>query len=52
MHIGFNYREGIVLSDISIYDLVEKRQRPLFYQISVTEIVVPYGCPEPPHYWK
>lgn len=52
MHIGFNYREGIVLSDISIYDPVEKRQRPLFYRISVAEMVVPYGCPEPPHHRK
>ncbi|KAF4219059.1 hypothetical protein CNMCM5878_003914 [Aspergillus fumigatiaffinis] len=52
MHISFNYQEGIVLSDISIYDPVEKRQRPLFYRISVAEMVVPYGCPEPPHHRK
>ncbi|KAH3334246.1 hypothetical protein KXW44_009412, partial [Aspergillus fumigatus] len=37
---------------ISIYDPVEKRQRPLFYRISVAEMVVPYGCPEPPHHRK
>lgn len=52
MHIGFNYQEGIILSDISIYNPVEKRQRPLFYQISIAEMVVPYGCPEPPHHQK
>jgi primary-amine oxidase len=52
MHISFNYQEGIVLLDISIYNPVEKRQRPLFYWISVAEIVVPYGYPEPPHHWK
>lgn len=46
MHIGFNYREGIVLSDVSMYDMYEQRQRDLFNRISVVEMVVPYGNPQ------
>ena len=52
MHIGFNYREGIVLSDVSMFDQYEQRQRPLFSRISVVEMVVPYGNPDPPHHRK
>ncbi|KAH8202928.1 hypothetical protein TruAng_002874 [Truncatella angustata] len=52
MHIGFNYREGIVLSDVSIYDHYQQRQRSLFNRISVAEMVVPYGNPNPPHHKK
>jgi primary-amine oxidase len=52
MHIGFNYREGIVLSDVRMHDPYEGRHRPLFNRISVAEMVVPYGCPEVPHHKK
>ncbi|KFY05178.1 hypothetical protein O988_00198, partial [Pseudogymnoascus sp. VKM F-3808] len=52
MHIGFNYREGIVLSDIRVDDPYENRERTLFNRISMVEMVVPYGCPEPPHHKK
>lgn len=52
MHIGFNYREGIVLSDVRVEDPYENRERTLFNRISVVEMVVPYGCPEPPHHKK
>ncbi|KAK6066283.1 primary-amine oxidase [Seiridium cupressi] len=52
MHIGFNYREGIVLSDVSMYDMYEKRERELFNRISVVEMVVPYGNPQAPHQRK
>ncbi|KAI1875065.1 uncharacterized protein JN550_002494 [Neoarthrinium moseri] len=52
MHIGFNYREGIVLSDVSMYDMYEKRDRELFNRISVVEMVVPYGNPQAPHQRK
>ncbi|KAF7594904.1 hypothetical protein BBP40_007939 [Aspergillus hancockii] len=45
MHVGFNYREGIVLSDIRIDDPYEQRERMLFNRISVAEIVTPYGSP-------
>ncbi|KFY50286.1 hypothetical protein V495_00317 [Pseudogymnoascus sp. VKM F-4514 (FW-929)] len=52
MHVSFNYREGIVLSDVRVDDPYEKRERTLFNRISMVEMVVPYGCPEPPHHRK
>ncbi|PLB39279.1 peroxisomal copper amine oxidase [Aspergillus candidus] len=52
MHIGFNYREGIVISDVRAHDPYEDRERTLFNRISVVEMVVPYGCPEKPHHKK
>lgn len=52
MHIGFNYREGIVISDVRMDDPYEKRERTLFNRISVVEMVVPYGNPDPPHHKK
>lgn len=52
MHVGFNYREGIVLSDVQIHDHHEHRERTLFNRISVVEMVVPYGSPEKPHHKK
>lgn len=38
-HIGFNYREGLVLSDISFND--KGNVRPIFYRLSLVEMVVP-----------
>ncbi|KAH8817360.1 copper amine oxidase [Xylogone sp. PMI_703] len=52
MHIGFNYREGIVLSDVRVDDPYEGRERQIFDRISIVEMVVPYGEPEPPHHKK
>lgn len=52
MHIGFNYREGIVLSDVRVDDPTAGRQRTLFNRISVVEMVVPYGEPSAPHHKK
>lgn len=49
-HIGFNYREGIVLSDITYND--HGKVRPLFHRISLAEMIVPYGCPDFPHQRK
>lgn len=49
-HIGFNYREGIVLSDITYND--HGNVRPLFHRISLCEMVVPYGAPDFPHQRK
>ena len=43
MHVGFNYREGMVLHDIS-YD-----GRSLFYRLSLSDLFVPYGDPWPPY---
>ncbi|GAM90048.1 hypothetical protein ANO11243_080880 [Dothideomycetidae sp. 11243] len=52
MHIGFNYREGIVISDVRMEDHHEHRERTLFNRISIVEMVVPYGSPEAPHHKK
>nr|1EKM_A Chain A, COPPER AMINE OXIDASE [Ogataea angusta]1EKM_B Chain B, COPPER AMINE OXIDASE [Ogataea angusta]1EKM_C Chain C, COPPER AMINE OXIDASE [Ogataea angusta] len=49
-HIGFNYREGIVLSDVSYND--HGNVRPIFHRISLSEMIVPYGSPEFPHQRK
>lgn len=49
-HIGFNYREGIVLSDMTYND--HGNVRPLFHRISLSEMIVPYGSPHFPHQRK
>lgn len=38
-HIGFNYREGIVLNNITFND--KGTVRPIFYRLSLVEMVVP-----------
>ncbi|PUU83272.1 primary-amine oxidase [Tuber borchii] len=49
-HIGFNAREGIILNNITYND--KGNVRPLFYRMSLAEMVVPYGNPEHPHQRK
>ena len=43
MHVGFNYREGMVLHDIS-YDGYS-----LFHRLSLSEPFIPYGDPRTPY---
>ena len=50
VHIGFNYREGIVLSNMTFND--HGTVRPVFWRVSLAEMVVPYGNPEHPHQRK
>lgn len=50
LHIGFNHREGIVLSDITYND--HGNVRPIFHRMSLCEMIVPYGCPDFPHHRK
>ncbi|KAI0263644.1 copper amine oxidase [Gloeopeniophorella convolvens] len=47
MHIAFSHREGIAISTITYDD--DGVLRPLFYRLSIAEMVVPYGAPEHPH---
>ncbi|OBZ73100.1 Peroxisomal primary amine oxidase [Grifola frondosa] len=47
MHIAFHHREGIALSTVTYND--DGNIRPIFYRISLAEMVVPYGAPEHPH---
>jgi primary-amine oxidase len=44
--VGFNYREGLVLHDVS-YD-----GRPIVYRASLVEMAVPYADPHPPYQRK
>lgn len=48
LHIGFNYREGLVLNTVQYYDKDEGRIRPVIYRASLAEMVVPYAAPESP----
>ena len=61
MHVAFHPREGLVLSTVSYRDGDDEGavqaeggtiERPLFYRISLAEMVVPYGQPDFPHYKK
>jgi primary-amine oxidase len=44
---AFSHREGVALSTITYND--DGEIRPIFYRLSVAEMVVPYGAPEHPH---
>ena len=44
---AFSQREGIVLSTVTYNDNGEIR--PIFYRLSLAEMVVPYGAPDYPH---
>ena len=46
MRLTFNYREGMVLHEIS-YD-----KRPLFNRVSLSDMSVPYADPRPPFHKK
>ena len=43
--IGFNAREGLTIHDLRYAD--NGRKRPVLYRASLTEMVVPYGDPQP-----
>jgi len=49
LHVGFNAREGLVLSNISWRDGDE--DRPVLTRASVPEMVVPYGDVDETRYW-
>ncbi|KAH4801563.1 amine oxidase [Parastagonospora nodorum] len=54
-HVGFNYREGIVLSNITFNDKnthTGVRDRSIFSRLALAEMLVPYGNPEAPHHRK
>ena len=44
---AFHHREGIAISTVTYND--DGEVRPLFYRLSLAEMVVPYGAPEHPH---
>jgi primary-amine oxidase len=50
VHVGFTPREGLVLNQLAYED--GGRLRSILYRASLSEMVVPYGDPNPTHYWK
>ena len=44
---AFNHREGVAISTIRYDD--DGVIRPIFYRLSLAEMVVPYAAPEHPH---
>lgn len=50
LRVGFDPYEGLVLHDITYRD--GDRVRPVMHRASITEMVVPYGDPDPMHGWK
>jgi primary-amine oxidase len=50
LHVGFTPREGLVLNQVSYHD--GGRPRSILYRASLSEMVVPYGDPNPTHYFK
>ena len=50
LHIGFSSREGLVLNNVGYYD--QGRRRSIINRASLSEMIVPYGDPNPTHYFK
>jgi primary-amine oxidase len=50
LRVGFDPYEGLVIHDVSYRD--GERVRPVLHRASITEMVVPYGDPNPMHGWK
>jgi len=50
VRVGFNAREGLTLHDISFRD--QGVERPILNRAAVSEMVVPYGEPQPTHEWQ
>ena len=47
--VGFDIREGLVLHQIGYRD--RDNLRPVVHRASISEMVVPYGDPDPTRYW-
>lgn len=47
---GYNTREGLVLYQVRYVD--EGRERSILYRASVSEMMVPYGDPDPSWVWR
>jgi primary-amine oxidase len=66
LRLGFSPREGVILSLVHFFDPETDQLRPMYafsfrhsyssfvriYRASLSEMVVPYGNPSPPHYRK
>jgi primary-amine oxidase len=50
LRVGFDPYEGLVLHEVTYHD--GDRARSVLHRASITEMVVPYGDPNPMHGWK
>jgi primary-amine oxidase len=50
LRVGFDPYEGLVLHEVAYHE--GDRVRPVVHRASITEMVVPYGDPNPMHGWK
>ncbi|MCU1351991.1 MAG: primary-amine oxidase, partial [Acidimicrobiales bacterium] len=50
MHVSLDPLEGLVLHDVGYED--GGRVRPILRRAAISEMVVPYGDPDPAHGWK
>ncbi|MCU1453229.1 MAG: primary-amine oxidase [Acidimicrobiales bacterium] len=50
MHVSLDPLEGLVLRDVGYED--GGRVRPILRRAAISEMVVPYGDPDPAHGWK
>jgi primary-amine oxidase len=50
LRVGMDPLEGLVIYTVGYEDA--GRVRPVLYRASVSEMVVPYGSPDPMHAWK
>lgn len=48
--IGYTAREGLVLHTVGYED--QGKVRPVLYRAALSEMIVPYGDPTPPHNWQ
>ncbi|MDN5771646.1 MAG: primary-amine oxidase, partial [Microlunatus sp.] len=50
MRLGFNYREGPIIHQVSFEDPISGEKRDVAYRMSFAEMVVPYRDPGPDHF--
>ncbi len=50
LHVSLDPLEGLVLHTVGYDD--DGRTRPILHRASISEMVVPYGDPDPAHGWK
>ena len=50
LHVGFTPREGLILNEVAYRDGDERRS--ILHRASLSEMVVPYGDPNPTHFFK
>ncbi len=49
LHIGFNYREGLVLNRLGFTERGDGTRRSVAHRLSLAEMIVPYRDPTPDH---